>query len=49
LGVSPDLQNVSGRFFNLTTEEELAPPALDKEEAEKIWRISMSLGGFNEC
>lgn len=48
LGASPDLETVSGKFFNLTTEEELAPPALDKEEAEKLWRISMNLGGFNE-
>ncbi len=47
LGVSPDLDHVSGRFFNLTTEEELAPPAMDKDEAEKLWVISMDLGGFN--
>lgn len=47
LGVSADLDNISGRFFNLTTEEELAPPALDKDEAEKLWMISMDLGGFN--
>lgn len=47
LGVSPDLDNVSGKFFNLTTEEELAPPALDREAAEKLWMISMNLGGFN--
>ncbi len=47
LGVSADLNNVSGKFFNLTTEEELAPPALDKDEAEKLWMISLELGGFN--
>ncbi|MBE0686144.1 MAG: SDR family NAD(P)-dependent oxidoreductase [Anaerolineaceae bacterium] len=47
LGVSVDLDNVSGKFYNLTTEEELAPPALDKDEAEKLWMISMKLGGFN--
>jgi NAD(P)-dependent dehydrogenase (short-subunit alcohol dehydrogenase family) len=48
LGVSSDLDNVSGKFFNLTTEEELAPPALDKGAAEKLWRISLDLGGFND-
>ena len=48
LGVSSELDNISGRFFNLTTEEELAPPALDKDAAEKLWRISMDLGGFND-
>lgn len=47
LGVSTELENASGRFFNLTTEEELAPPALDKEAAEKLWEISLDLGGFN--
>ena len=48
LGVSSELDNISGKFFNLTTEEELAPPALDKDAADKLWRISMNLGGFND-
>jgi retinol dehydrogenase-13 len=47
LGVSSDLDNVSGKFFNLTTEEELAPPALDKVAADELWMISLDLGGFN--
>ncbi len=47
LGVSPELENVSGRFFHLTTEEELAPPALDNEAAEELWKISLDLGGLN--
>jgi retinol dehydrogenase 13 len=47
LGVSPELETISGRFFNLTTEEEPAPPALDKDAAEKLWMISLELGGFN--
>jgi retinol dehydrogenase 13 len=47
LGVSSELEAVSGRFFNLTTEEELAPPALDKDAAEKLWMISLKLGGLN--
>jgi NAD(P)-dependent dehydrogenase (short-subunit alcohol dehydrogenase family) len=47
LGVSSDLDHISGKFFNLTTEEELAPPALDRDAAEKLWMISMDLGGFN--
>ena len=44
LGVSSKLENISGKFFNLTTEEEPAPPALDKEAAEKLWAISLELG-----
>ena len=47
LGVSPELEAISGRFFNLTTEEEPAPPALDRDAAEKLWMISLELGGFN--
>ena len=37
LGVSPELKGKSGKFFNLTTEEEPAPPALDMEAAREIW------------
>jgi len=40
LGVSSELDNISGKFFNLTTEEEPAPPALDMDEAEKFYLIS---------
>ncbi len=46
LGVSNKLDNISGKFFNLTTEEEPAPPALDKDAAEKLWVISHELGGL---
>jgi len=46
LGVSRDLDNISGRFFNLTTEEEPAPPALDRDAAEVLWEISLKSGGL---
>jgi NAD(P)-dependent dehydrogenase (short-subunit alcohol dehydrogenase family) len=46
LGVSSDLEFISGKFFNLTTEEEPAPPALDKDAAEKLWQLSQELGGL---
>ena len=48
LGVSSELDNTSGRFFNLTTEEEPAPPALDRNVAEKLWILSHELAGFND-
>jgi retinol dehydrogenase 13 len=44
LGVSKELEGVSGNFFNLTTEEEPAPPALDKEAACELWDKSLELG-----
>lgn len=46
LGVSKKVENSSGKFFNLTTEEVPAPPALDKIEAEKLWLLSLELGGL---
>jgi retinol dehydrogenase 13 len=46
LGVSKEIEGVSGKFFNLTTEEEPAPPALDKEVAYEIWEKSLDLGGL---
>lgn len=47
LGVSSELDHISGRFFNLTTLEEPAPPALDRDAAEKLWELSYKLGGFS--
>jgi len=46
LGVSSELANISGKFFNLTTEEEPAPPASDRETAEELWALSLDLGGL---
>jgi retinol dehydrogenase 13 len=46
LGVSKKVENLTGKFFNLTTEEEPAPPALDREAAEKLWVLSHALGGI---
>ena len=46
LGVDQDVATISGKFFNLTTEEEPAPPALDREEAEKLWDVSLAMGGL---
>lgn len=44
LGVHPDLEGVTDRFFHLTTEEELTPPARDMEAAERIWEIGIKEG-----
>jgi retinol dehydrogenase-13 len=45
LAVSSAMEGVSGKFFNLTTGEEPAPPALDKEAAYEIWAKSLELAG----
>ncbi|MBN1940537.1 MAG: SDR family NAD(P)-dependent oxidoreductase [Candidatus Aminicenantes bacterium] len=46
LGVSGEVEGISGKFFNLTTLEEPAPPALDREEARKIWDKSLEWSGL---
>lgn len=48
LGAAKELEKVSGKFFSLTTEEEPAPPALDREEAYELWDISVKLAGLEE-
>ena len=48
LGVAKEIEAVSGKFFNLTTEEEPAPPALDKEVAYELWNKSMELAGLDK-
>lgn len=46
LGVSKDLDGISGKFFNLTTLEEPAPPALDRETAKQLWNLSLKMTGI---
>lgn len=46
LGVSEEVEAVSGRFFNLTTQEEPAPPALDEEVAHELWEKSLGWCGL---
>lgn len=48
LGVSREIENVSGKFFNLTTEEEPAPPALDREAAYELWDKTLEMAGLND-
>lgn len=44
LGVSKEVESISGKFFNLTTLEIPSPPALDEETAKILWNISIKLG-----
>lgn len=43
LGTSPELSQTTDTFFHLTTEEELAPPALDSEAADVLLRKTREL------
>jgi len=44
LGVSENMEGISGKFFNLTTGEEPAPPALDIASACELWKLSVKYG-----
>jgi retinol dehydrogenase 13 len=47
LGVSKEAEAVNGKFFNLTTPEEPAPPALDNEVAYELWEKSLEISGLH--
>ena len=46
LGASEKADGVTGKFFNLTTPEEPAPPAMDMEVARELWKISLEYSGL---
>jgi retinol dehydrogenase 13 len=48
LAVSEEMNGVSGKFYNLTTEEEPAPPALDKNAAYELWEKSLQMTGVKD-
>lgn len=48
LGVSKEMEGVSGKFFNLTTMEEPAPPALDKQAAFELWEKTLEITGMQD-
>lgn len=43
LGAAKALDGVSGKFFNLTTMEEPAPPAADKDTAQALWDQTLKI------
>ncbi|MCF8358218.1 MAG: SDR family NAD(P)-dependent oxidoreductase [Prolixibacteraceae bacterium] len=47
LGASKEIEAINGEFFNLTTEEEPAPPALDREVADELWKVSIEMAKLN--
>ena len=48
LAVSDEIEGISGKFFNLTTEEIPAPPALDREAANELWAKSLEMTGLKD-
>ena len=48
LAAAPEMEAVSGRFFNLTIDEKPAAHALDRTVGEKVWQISEALTGLED-
>lgn len=48
LAVSEELEGVSGRYYDVMTEKEPAPQALDEEAARRLWEVSVHLVGLTE-
>jgi len=46
LGVSKEVEVISGKFYNLTTLEEPAPPALDTESSRILWESSLKMANL---
>lgn len=45
LAVSEDMEGVTGRYYDVMTEKEPAPQALDEDAARRLWEVSSRLVG----
>lgn len=48
LAVSEEMEGVTGRYYDVMTEKEPAPQALDEEAACRLWEVSSRLVGLEE-
>lgn len=48
LAAAPEMQNISGKFFNQTVEENPMPHAMDRKLGKRVWQISEKLTGLPE-
>jgi len=46
LAVSEEMEGVTGRYYDVMTEKEPAPQALDEEAARQLWEVSSRLVGL---
>ena len=46
LGVSEEVEGLTGKFFNFTTLEIPAPHALDEGVARQLWQVSLQMAGL---
>jgi hypothetical protein len=48
LAAAPELDGVSGRYFNKTHPEKPAPHALDRDVGRRLWEKTMELTGSSD-
>ncbi|XP_051274390.1 retinol dehydrogenase 13-like [Dicentrarchus labrax] len=48
LAVSKEMEGVTGMYYDVMTEKEPAPQALDEEAARRLWEVSSRLVGLEE-
>ncbi len=48
LASSPDINGISGRYFNLTIEEKPAPHVFNEKKSREIWDLSFQLTGLEK-
>lgn len=48
LAVSEEMEGVTGRYYDVMTEKEPAPQALDEEAARRLWEVSSRLVGLEQ-
>lgn len=48
LAVSNDMEGVTGNYYDVMTEKEPAPQALDEEVACRLWEVSKRLVGLDQ-
>lgn len=48
LAVSEEMEGVTGRYYDVLTEKEPAPQALDEEIARRLWDVSSRLVGLEQ-
>jgi retinol dehydrogenase 13 len=48
LAAAPELEGVSGRYFNRTHPEKPAPHALDRDVGRRLWEMTMELTGSTD-
>ena len=46
LASSPEVENVSGKYYNIMKEKEQNKLALDKKKQEELWDLSLKLVGL---